>query len=111
VSYSAIDLTVKLWKVGNTGFFNSIMGSTGKCSKEIKLKPIRNWRNPHQHLADAGSSNRLFGSEGGAPNRGGSSTTSDHRVNKCYIKFISKNEKEVELLREDGSKEILKTSR
>ena len=33
-SYSAYDSTVKLWKVGNTGFFSTIMGGTGKHYKE-----------------------------------------------------------------------------
>jgi WD40 repeat protein len=36
-SYSAVDATVKLWKVGNTGFFSTIMGGTSKYSKEVKL--------------------------------------------------------------------------
>lgn len=40
-SYSAVDLTLRLWKVGNTGFFSSIMGSTGKCYKEKKLEEIK----------------------------------------------------------------------
>ena len=47
VSYSALDYTLRLWKVGNTGFFNSIMGSTGKCAKEVRLKPLKNAVNPH----------------------------------------------------------------
>ncbi len=47
-SYSAIDLTLKLWKVGNTGFFSSMMGSTGKCSKEINLWKLQGSHNPHQ---------------------------------------------------------------
>jgi WD40 repeat protein len=46
-SYSAVDLTVRLWKVGNTGFFSTIMGGTGKCSKEIKLDHINGIKNPH----------------------------------------------------------------
>jgi WD40 repeat protein len=47
-SYSAVDNTIRLWKVGNTGFFSTIMGGTGKCSKEVKLQPIATNRNPHQ---------------------------------------------------------------
>lgn len=39
-SYSANDLTLRLWKVGNASFFSTIMGGTGKSTKEIKLKPI-----------------------------------------------------------------------
>ena len=30
------------------------------------------------------------------------------KINKCTLKFIMPKEKEVELIREDGSKEILK---
>jgi hypothetical protein len=40
-SYSAADNTLRLWKVGNTGFFSTIMGGTGKSIKEMKLNPIR----------------------------------------------------------------------
>ena len=49
-SYSSVDLTVRLWKVGNTGFFSTIMGGTGKCSKEKKLNELKNVKNPHQIL-------------------------------------------------------------
>jgi WD40 repeat protein len=45
-SYSAIDRTLQLWKVGNTGFFSTIMGGTSKSSNKITLKPILA-RNPH----------------------------------------------------------------
>ena len=37
---------MRLWKVGNTGFFSTIMGGTGKCSKEKKLEPLK-VKNPH----------------------------------------------------------------
>eukprot|EP00351_Strombidinopsis_sp_SopsisLIS2011_P000905 CAMPEP_0116889390 /NCGR_PEP_ID=MMETSP0463-20121206/24834_1 /TAXON_ID=181622 /ORGANISM="Strombidinopsis sp, Strain SopsisLIS2011" /LENGTH=108 /DNA_ID=CAMNT_0004555951 /DNA_START=3490 /DNA_END=3816 /DNA_ORIENTATION=+ len=46
-SYSAGDLTMKLWKIGNIGFFSTIMGGTGKCSKEVDLKPLKNAPDPH----------------------------------------------------------------
>mmetsp|Transcript_39545 Transcript_39545/g.38060 ORF Transcript_39545/g.38060 Transcript_39545/m.38060 type:complete len:107 (+) Transcript_39545:183-503(+) len=46
-SYSSVDLTVKLWKVGNAGFFSTIMGGTGKSSKEKQLNPLKNVTNPH----------------------------------------------------------------
>jgi WD40 repeat protein len=50
-SYSAIDRTFKLWKVGNTGFFSTIMGGTGKCERQVKLKPLGNHvPNPHVHV-------------------------------------------------------------
>jgi WD40 repeat protein len=39
-SYSALDLTLRLWKVGNAGFFSTIMGGTGKSAREIKLQPL-----------------------------------------------------------------------
>lgn len=50
-SYSAIDLTLKLWKVGNTGFFSTIMGGTGRCNKEVKLRPLGS-HVPNPHLRD-----------------------------------------------------------
>ena len=34
-SYSAVDMTLRLWKVGNTGFFSTIMGGTGKSANTI----------------------------------------------------------------------------
>lgn len=39
-SYSAIDLTLRLWRVGNSGFFSAIMGGTGKSIKDFKLDPL-----------------------------------------------------------------------
>jgi len=41
ISYSASDLTMRLWRVGNTGFFSGIMGSTAKCARTIKLDALR----------------------------------------------------------------------
>jgi hypothetical protein len=46
-SYSAVDLTLRLWKVGNTGFFSTIMGGTGKSANTMNLEPLRNLKNPH----------------------------------------------------------------
>jgi WD40 repeat protein len=46
-SYSAVDLHVRLWKVGNTGFFSTIMGGTGKSSNQVKLKDLPGVRTPH----------------------------------------------------------------
>jgi WD40 repeat protein len=34
-SYSNDDKTLRLWKVGNTGFFSGIMGIQAKCAKMI----------------------------------------------------------------------------
>mgnify|MGYP002525430161 CR=1 FL=1 len=36
-SYSSLDLTVRIWKVGSTGFFGSILGMSGKHYKKIKI--------------------------------------------------------------------------
>lgn len=37
-SYSSIDLTVRIWKVGSTGFFGSILGMSGKHYKKYDVK-------------------------------------------------------------------------
>lgn len=39
-SYSSVDSTLRLWKVGNAGFLSTIIGGTGKSIKEIKLKAL-----------------------------------------------------------------------
>ena len=53
-SYSAVDLTLKLWKVGNTSFFATIMGGTGRFAKQIKLTNLgSNVANPHVHTSQA----------------------------------------------------------
>jgi hypothetical protein len=39
-SYSAIDLSLRIWKVGNAGFFQTIMGGSGKIGKEFNLNPL-----------------------------------------------------------------------
>ena len=53
-SYSAVDLTLKLWKVGNTSFFATIMGGTGRFAKQIKLTSLgSNVANPHVHTTQA----------------------------------------------------------
>ena len=50
-SYSAVDQTLRLWKVGNTGFFSTIMGGTGKPSNQIALRPLGpGIKNPHALL-------------------------------------------------------------
>jgi WD40 repeat protein len=59
-SYSAVDSTVKLWKVGNTGFFSTIMGGTGKCSKDVALPKLPNALNPHA-IIQANKDNALGG--------------------------------------------------
>ena len=53
-SYSAVDLTLKLWKVGNTSFFATIMGGTGRFAKQIKLAHLgQHVANPHVHQQQA----------------------------------------------------------
>lgn len=49
-SYSAVDLTVRLWKVGNTGFFSTIMGGTGKSANTVILEPLKGVPSPHHNL-------------------------------------------------------------
>ncbi len=51
-SYSAVDRTLQLWKVGNTGFFSTIMGGTSKSSNKITLRILNNVKNPHARKLD-----------------------------------------------------------
>ena len=39
-SYSANDLTLKLWKVGDSSFFSQLMGGNSKVANQVKLKPL-----------------------------------------------------------------------
>lgn len=114
-SYSAVDLTLKLWKVGNTGFFSTIMGGTGKSTKQVKMSPLDSVPNPHirqtlsQEDIDHRGVTRIFQSESPGINNSESSInvnaqSSSARINKCRMRFTK--EKEVELIREDGSKGI-----
>jgi WD repeat-containing protein 7 len=36
-SYSAVDLTIRTWKTGNSGFFSTIINGTGQQVKQYKL--------------------------------------------------------------------------
>jgi WD40 repeat protein len=36
-SYSATDLTIKLWKVSDSSFFSQLMGGNSKVANQIKL--------------------------------------------------------------------------
>ncbi|CDW82512.1 wd g-beta repeat-containing protein [Stylonychia lemnae] len=114
-SYSAVDLTLRLWKVGNTGFFSTIMGGTGKSANTIILEPLRNIKNPHHLLQmkkhqsvyqqDMKSNSNLLDDAQIQNQAQGSSQQSSggsKRINKCSIKFILPKEKHVELVREDG---------
>jgi hypothetical protein len=89
ISYSAVDLTVRLWKIGNTGFFNSIMGSAGKCSKCIMVPPIPDCPNPHYSHNQSSQNDAYILSE-------------PKPVNSTSINFIPPKEKMVELKRENG---------
>jgi len=134
-SYSAIDLTLKLWKVGNTSFFATIMGGTGRFAKQVKLESLGpSVPNPHVHQqqgvnhiemenrdrrfhennevsrgvddqnAAAGSISQIAGS-GGSGGAGHSNANQGNRISRCHIRFL-RNDKDVELIREDGSKEL-----
>lgn len=50
-SYSAVDRTLQLWKVNNTGFFSTIMGGTDKSSNKILLRTLQ-VNNPHAKRAE-----------------------------------------------------------
>jgi len=39
-SYSGEDLTLRIWKVGGSGFLQNLMGSSGKSAKVIELKRL-----------------------------------------------------------------------
>lgn len=41
VSYSASDLTLKLWKVGDNSFFSQLMGGNNKVANQINLKSLQ----------------------------------------------------------------------
>ena len=109
-SYSSVDLTVRLWKVGNTGFFSTIMGGTGKCSRELKL-PILNVKNPHVIIQEQKQRHQKSNLIGGnsIPEQEASKTGSDgNRINKCSISFLNNKEKEVMLTRENGVRQEIK---
>lgn len=40
-SYSSQELTLRLWKVSNTGFFTTLIGTSGKSLKEIQIQPLK----------------------------------------------------------------------
>lgn len=46
VSYSAGDLSLKLWKVGDSSFFSQLMGGNNRVANHIKLKPLRHSSQP-----------------------------------------------------------------
>lgn len=94
-SYSSADLTLRLWKVGNTGFFSTIMGGTGKSVKDWHLPPLKKSRNESHHKIE-----KIHKLKQNEPKRPGQQ--SSENFGKCKIKFIE-NEKVIELVREDGT--------
>lgn len=123
-SYSAVDRTLQLWKVGNTGFFSTIMGGTSKSSNKIALKAL-NVKNPHAKKKENASNMQQFDmnrtdtlvnpgdTNAQQPTQQqvgptSSSSSSSRRVNICSVKFLMPKEKEVELKREDGISEKYK---
>jgi WD40 repeat protein len=50
-SYSGNDLTLKLWKVGDSSFFSQLMGGNSKVANQIKLKPLGPDYNPTESLS------------------------------------------------------------
>jgi WD40 repeat protein len=92
-SYSASDLTLRLWKVGNAGFFSAIMSGTGKSAKDIKLKPLPGADKP----LEKHEKSRNF------------SEVEEQRGDKHRCKIVWTNgDKAVELTREDGTVEFHK---
>jgi hypothetical protein len=85
------------------------MGGTGKCSREIKLRELPHAKNPH-HLIQLQRqmTSMQFKNQNMMPEAEPNRVTSDgQRINKCSIKFIQPKEKQVELVREDGSREVI----
>lgn len=92
-SYSMKDLTLRLWKVGNAGFFSTIMGGSGKSSKDFKLKPIEM---PAQPASE--KKKKIQRDDEKKASSVGS---------KVKVRFVN-NDKALELIREDGSAELHK---
>lgn len=115
VSYSATDLSLRLWRVGNTGFFSGIMGVTAKCAKSIKLNHL-----PPKQSRQERRANTIFD----LMNEKIRSTMSianispenclqpekedEYSILNCSLSFIGKKEKEVILVRENESSEQYK---
>jgi WD40 repeat protein len=98
-SYSATDLTIRLWKVGNASFFSTIMGGNGKETKQIKLLPV----GPGTPMNVNSFKNALLAPAGGNSYMPGQEEDMV-KQSKCRLRFLPENEKHIELIREDGSK-------
>jgi len=113
VSYSASDLTLRLWRVGNTGFFSGIMGVTAKCAKSINLNPLsvkivqsrRNTSNIFDLMNDKMSKAKMTPDNSLQPEK-----EDEWSILNCKLSFIGNKskEKEVLLVREDESVEQYK---
>ena len=100
-SYSASDLTLRLWKVGNASFFSTILGGAGKSTKEIKLNPLKQGR-------EAATIQKVSKRQPGSAR----SHLDKHKAQKgdfmkCKVRFVN-NDKAIELTREDGAVEFHK---
>lgn len=112
ISYSASDLTLRLWKVGNTGFFSGIMGVTAKCAKSIALKPL-----PPKKVKNRQSTSNIFDLMNDKMSMAKITSVNSLQPEKdeewsilnCSLIFLGKTkEKEVMLIREDESTEQFK---
>ena len=121
-SYSAVDLTLRLWKVGNAGFFSTIMGGTGKSAREIKLQPLEAAQPSDRDRTGSRGSRHLPPEKGGQAQRlqnprssqGDSKTKSQtahsEASHRCKVRFVNAD-KAVELVREDGTVEFHRLTR
>ena len=91
VSYSAADLSLKLWKVGDNSFFSQLMGGNNRVANQISLKQLQK---PHTPTARV---DRLMTEV---------TPEESHTESRCRVSFLEKDQKSVELTREDKSKEV-----
>lgn len=115
-SYSALDLTLRLWKVGNAGFFSTIMGGTGKSAKSIPLQPLKSAQTSQDKRisrTNVKQADRL-GPPRPAPasqraNPGDSRSKGQsgqaEATHRCKVRFTN-SDKAIELVREDGTVEF-----
>jgi len=88
-------LSLRTWKTGNSGFFSTIINGTGQLVKNIKLQPLEGTPSPHQLTGDqAAVRNRMTQMNPGAFNQ---------KLVRSKLGFVLPKEKEVDLIRENGS--------
>ena len=109
-----LKISLRIWKVGNAGFFSTIMGGSGKSSKEFKLKPLgaestdfseKQPINPSGGTQNQKRSIKMMTSGKAMQPLDGQNKNSSSA--KCKVRFVN-NGKAVELTREDGSVEFHK---